>query len=71
MGSDYVISTKNQKYEASQIQCIYMNYERIGIKLHGKRLVLSNSNVDLCVCLIKTDYEREILYFWGTSDENT
>lgn len=44
MGSDYVISTKNQKYEASQIQCIYMNYERIGIKLHGKWLV----PMDLC-----------------------
>lgn len=44
LGSDYVISTKNQKYEASQIECIYMNYDRIGIKLHGRRLV----PMDLC-----------------------
>ncbi|CAM3306581.1 hypothetical protein PATA110615_29155 [Paenibacillus taichungensis] len=44
LGSDYVISTKNQKYEATQIECIYMNYDRIGIKLHGRRLVPT----DLC-----------------------
>lgn len=44
LGSDYVISTKNQKYEASQIDCIYMNYKRIGFKLHGRRLV----PMDLC-----------------------
>lgn len=33
--SDHVISTKNQRYDASQIECIYMNYRRIGIKLYG------------------------------------
>ncbi|MEK4369985.1 hypothetical protein ABEW61_02410 [Paenibacillus amylolyticus] len=42
--SDHVISTKNQRYDASQIECIYMNYRRIGIKLYGKRLV----PMDLC-----------------------
>lgn len=41
---DHVISTKKQKYEASQIECIYMNYRRIGIKLYGKRIV----PMDLC-----------------------
>ncbi|WP_145411263.1 hypothetical protein [Paenibacillus xylanexedens] len=41
---DYVISTKNKRYDASQIECVYMNYKRIGIKLHGRRLVPS----DLC-----------------------
>ncbi|WP_366289686.1 hypothetical protein [Paenibacillus sp. AN1007] len=39
-----MISTKQQKYEASQIECIYMNYRRIGIKLYGKRIV----PMDLC-----------------------
>ncbi|MEK4052995.1 hypothetical protein MHB84_05025 [Paenibacillus sp. FSL F4-0087] len=42
--SDHVISTKHQRYDASQIECIYMNYRRIGIKLYGKRLV----PMDLC-----------------------
>ncbi|MEO2214553.1 hypothetical protein ABGV40_27155 [Paenibacillus amylolyticus] len=42
--SDHVISMKHQKYDASQIECIYMNYRRIGIKLYGKRLV----PMDLC-----------------------
>ncbi|WP_264930463.1 hypothetical protein [Paenibacillus sp. LS1] len=41
---DHVISTKHQRYDASQIECIYMNYRRIGIKLYGKRLV----RMDLC-----------------------
>ncbi|RAI97410.1 hypothetical protein DET54_105374 [Paenibacillus pabuli] len=42
--SDHVISTKHQRYDASQIECVYMNYRRIGIKLYGKRLV----PMDLC-----------------------
>lgn len=42
--SDHVISTKHRKYDASQIECIYVNYKRIGIKLYGKRLV----PMDLC-----------------------
>lgn len=42
--SDHVISTKHQRYDASQIECVYVNYRRIGIKLYGKRLV----PVDLC-----------------------
>ncbi|TDL67693.1 hypothetical protein E2R58_00275 [Paenibacillus amylolyticus] len=42
--SDHVISMKHQRYDASQIECIYMNYRRIGIKLYGKRLV----PMDLC-----------------------
>lgn len=42
--SDHVISMKHQRYDASQIECIYMNYRRIGIKLYGKRLV----SMDLC-----------------------
>ncbi len=42
--SDHVISTKHRKYDASQIECIYINYKRIGIKLYGKRLV----PMDLC-----------------------
>lgn len=42
--SDHVISTKHQRYDASQIECIFMNYRRIGIKLYGKRLV----PMDLC-----------------------
>ncbi|MFB8372874.1 hypothetical protein [Paenibacillus taichungensis] len=42
--SDHVISTKHRKYDASQIECIYVNYRRIGIKLYGKRLV----PMDLC-----------------------
>ncbi|WP_340019722.1 hypothetical protein [Paenibacillus sp. FSL H3-0457] len=37
--SNHVISMKHQRYDASQIECIYMNYRRIGIKLYGKRLV--------------------------------
>ena len=41
---DYVISTKNKRYDASQIECVYMDYKRIGIKLYGRRLV----PVDLC-----------------------
>ncbi|WP_128100941.1 hypothetical protein [Paenibacillus sp. DCT19] len=41
---DYVISTKNKRYDASQIECVYMTYKRIGIKLYGRRLVPS----DLC-----------------------
>lgn len=44
LASDHVISTRNQRYDASQIECIYMNYRRIGIKLYGKRLV----PIDLC-----------------------
>lgn len=42
--SDHVISTKHQRYDASQIECIYVNYKRIGFKLYGKRLV----PMDLC-----------------------
>ncbi|MGC5770785.1 hypothetical protein J4O75_00370 [Paenibacillus pabuli] len=42
--SDHVISTRNQRYDASQIECVYVNYRRIGIKLYGKRLV----PMDLC-----------------------
>ncbi|MGF6355865.1 hypothetical protein ABIE27_003780 [Paenibacillus sp. 4624] len=42
--SDHVISTKLQKYDASQIECIYMNYRRIGFKRYGKRIV----PMDLC-----------------------
>lgn len=44
LDSDHVISTKHQRYDASQIECVYMNYRRIGIKLYGKRLV----SMDLC-----------------------
>ncbi|WP_338542459.1 hypothetical protein [Paenibacillus tundrae] len=44
LGEDYVISTKNKRYDASQIECVYMTYKRIGIKLYGRRLVPS----DLC-----------------------
>jgi hypothetical protein len=42
--SDHVISTKLQKYDASQIECIYMNFRRIGFKRYGKRIV----PMDLC-----------------------
>lgn len=42
--SDHVISTKHRRYDASQIECIYINYRRIGFKLYGKRLV----PMDLC-----------------------
>lgn len=42
--SDHIISTKLQKYDASQIECIYMNYRRIGFKRYGKRIV----PMDLC-----------------------
>ncbi|MDP9701502.1 hypothetical protein J2T16_004444 [Paenibacillus intestini] len=42
--SDHVISTQLQKYDASQIECIYMNYRRIGFKRYGKRIV----PMDLC-----------------------
>ncbi|PRA08684.1 MULTISPECIES: hypothetical protein [unclassified Paenibacillus] len=41
---DHVISTRNHRYDAAQIECIYVNYRRIGIKLYGKRLV----PIDLC-----------------------
>ncbi len=44
LDSDHIISTKIQKYDASQIECIYMNYRRIGFKLYGKRIV----PMDLC-----------------------
>lgn len=44
LGTDYVKSNSNKKYESSQIKCIYMSYKRIGFKLHDRRLV----PMDLC-----------------------
>ncbi|WP_282935550.1 hypothetical protein [Paenibacillus sp. RC67] len=44
LGIDYVISTNGKLYTASQIECIFMNYNRIGFKLYGKRIV----PIDLC-----------------------
>lgn len=44
LDSDHVISTQLQKYDASQIECVYMNYRRIGFKRYGKRMV----PMDLC-----------------------
>ena len=42
LGTNYVISSSNKKYEASEIECIYMNKNRIGFKLYGKRIVPVN-----------------------------
>lgn len=53
LGTDYMISIKNKKYESSQIECIYMSYKRIGFKLYDKRLV----PMDLCFYF---DQEQEI-----------
>ncbi|MCR8645667.1 hypothetical protein NV379_23790 [Paenibacillus sp. N1-5-1-14] len=39
LGTDYVISTSSKKYKVTDIECIYMNDNRIGIKLYGKRVV--------------------------------
>lgn len=43
-GTEYVVSSKGKKFEASQIKCIYINYDRIGFKLYGRYLV----PMDLC-----------------------
>ncbi|WP_440117723.1 hypothetical protein [Paenibacillus sp. QZ-Y1] len=58
-----MISTKNQKYDASQIDCIYMNYKRIGIKLYGRRLV----PIDLCFYFEKGQETAALdeLYEWA------
>lgn len=48
-GTDYVVSSKGKKFEASQIKCIYMNNQRIGFKLHGRWLV----PMELCFFLIR------------------
>ncbi|WP_413376504.1 hypothetical protein [Paenibacillus taichungensis] len=61
--SDHVISTKHRKYDASQIECIYVNYKRIGIKLYGKRLV----PMDLCFYFQRNQETEglEELYAWA------
>lgn len=61
--SDHVISTKHRKYDASEIECIYMNYRRIGIKLYGKRLV----PMDLCFYFQRNQETAglEELYAWA------
>ncbi|WP_307215267.1 hypothetical protein [Paenibacillus tundrae] len=67
LGADYVISTKNKGYDASQIECVYMNYKRIGIKLRGRRLVPS----DLCF-YFDSSQEREgleDLYEWAARNQ--
>jgi hypothetical protein len=53
-GTDYVVSSKGKKFEASQIKCIYMNNQRIGFKLHGRWLV----QLELCFFFDKNE-ERE------------
>lgn len=53
-GTDYVVSPKANKYDTSQIQCIYMNNQRIGFKLHGRWLV----PMELCFFFDKNE-ERE------------
>ena len=53
-GTDYVVSSKGKKFEASQIKCIYMNNQRIGFKLHGRWLV----PMELCFFFDKNE-ERE------------
>ncbi|NUU74448.1 hypothetical protein [Paenibacillus xylanilyticus] len=42
LGTDYVICSKANKYESSQIESIYMSYKRIGFKLNNRRLVPMN-----------------------------
>ncbi|WP_221443806.1 hypothetical protein [Paenibacillus sp. JGP012] len=65
--ADHVISTKLQKYDASQIECIYMNYRRIGFKLYGKRIV----PMDLCF-YFKRDQETagvEAVHEWAARND--
>ncbi|MFS0869133.1 hypothetical protein [Paenibacillus xylanilyticus] len=54
LGTDYVICSKANKYESSQIESIYMGYRRIGFKLYNRRLV----PMDLCFYFDK-DEENE------------
>ncbi|WP_167434115.1 hypothetical protein [Paenibacillus silvae] len=65
--ADHVISTKLQKYDASQIECIYINYRRIGFKMYGKRLV----PMDLCF-YFKRDQETagvEAVHEWAARND--
>lgn len=65
--SDHVISTKHQRYDASQIECVYMNYRRIGIKLYGKRLV----PMDLCFYFRRGQESAgvEAVYEWAVRND--
>ncbi|WP_433583274.1 hypothetical protein [Paenibacillus amylolyticus] len=65
--SDHVISMKHQRYDASQIECIYMNYRRIGIKLYGKRLV----PMDLCFYFQRGQESAglEAVYEWAARND--
>lgn len=65
--SDHVISMKHQRYDASQIECIYMNYRRIGIKLYGKRLV----PMDLCFYFQRGQESAgvESVYEWAARND--
>ncbi|MCG7379141.1 hypothetical protein MH215_19175 [Paenibacillus sp. ACRSA] len=67
LGADDVISTKNRRYEASQIECVYINYKRIGIKLYGRRLVPA----DLCFYFDSSQENAglEELYEWAARNQ--
>ncbi|MBU5353919.1 hypothetical protein ACN9MH_07880 [Paenibacillus silvae] len=65
--ADHVISMKNRRYDASQIECIYINYRRIGFKMYGKRIVL----MDLCF-YFKRDQETagvEAVHEWAARND--
>ncbi|WP_433751913.1 hypothetical protein [Paenibacillus amylolyticus] len=65
--SDHVISTTHKRYDASQIECIYVNYRRIGIKLYGKRLV----PMDLCFYFQRGQESAgvEAVYEWAARND--
>lgn len=65
--ADHVISMKHRRYDASQIECIYINYRRIGFKMYGKRLV----PMDLCF-YFKRDQETagvEAVHEWAARND--
>lgn len=65
-GTDYVVSPKANKYDASQIKCIYMNYHRIGFKLHGRWLV----PMDLCFYFDKNEEREGLLQLHQWAEHN-
>lgn len=65
-GTDYVVSPKANKYDASQIKCIYMNNQRIGFKLHGRRLV----PMDLCFYFDKNEEQEGLIELHQWAEHN-
>lgn len=65
-GTEHVVSLKGNKIEASQIKCIYMNYHRIGFKLHGRWLV----PMDLCFYFDKNEEREGLLQLHQWAEHN-